>query len=271
MPEGHAIHRLADRITRTFGGTPVRSASPQGRFSDAADRLDGRILAGAEAYGKHLFVDFDDMPERVRIHLGIYGKFRFMEGRDHSVVGEVRWRLIGPDTTADLRGPAACELLEPHGVDSIIERLGPDPLRADADPDRAFARFARTRRSIAAVLMDQSIVAGVGNIYRAELLFRHGLPPTMPADRVDPALWREMWDDLAALMTLGVRDGRIDTVRDEHLPEAMGRAPREDRHGGEVYVYRRAGQPCLVCRSTIQMGTVESRNLFWCTTCQRDR
>ncbi|MDQ2844843.1 MAG: Fpg/Nei family DNA glycosylase, partial [Actinomycetota bacterium] len=81
--------------------------------------------------------------------------------------------------------------------------------------------------------------------------------------------WQGMWDDLVALMSTGVRTGRIDTVRPEHEPEAMGREPRADRHGGEVYVYRRAGQRCLVCGSMVRIAELAGRNLFWCPGCQR--
>jgi formamidopyrimidine-DNA glycosylase len=72
-------------------------------------------------------------------------------------------------------------------------------------------------------------------------------------------------------MPLGVRHGRIDTVRPEDSPEATGRDPRVDRHGGEVYVYRRAGQPCLVCGREVSLRVVEGRNLYWCARCQRRR
>ena len=72
-------------------------------------------------------------------------------------------------------------------------------------------------------------------------------------------------------MRQGVLDGRIDTVRDDHLPEAMGRPAREDRHGGEVYVYRRSGQPCHVCGGEVRSKILEARNLYWCPTCQRRR
>ena len=80
--------------------------------------------------------------------------------------------------------------------------------------------------------------------------------------------WREIWADLVLLMRAGVQTGRIDTVHVAHTPEAMGRAPRVDRHGGEVYVYRRAGQPCLVCGSPVRTGTLAGRNSYWCQTCQ---
>jgi endonuclease-8 len=78
-----------------------------------------------------------------------------------------------------------------------------------------------------------------------------------------------LWSDLVELMGEGVRRGRIDTVRPEHDPVAMGRAPRQDRHGGEVYVYRRAGEPCLVCGTVVRTARHVGRNLYWCPRCQR--
>ena len=77
-----------------------------------------------------------------------------------------------------------------------------------------------------------------------------------------------LWPDLVSLMRYGVRRGRIDTVRPEHTPAAMGRAARQDRHGGEVYVYRRAGQPCLVCAGPVLTAQLAGRNSYWCETCQ---
>ncbi len=80
--------------------------------------------------------------------------------------------------------------------------------------------------------------------------------------------WQAMWADLVELMHEGVRTGRIDTVRPEHTPEAMGREPRRDDHGGEVYVYRRDGRPCHVCGASVRTTELASRNLFWCPRCQ---
>ena len=70
-------------------------------------------------------------------------------------------------------------------------------------------------------------------------------------------------------MRTGVETGRIDTVRPEHDPAVTGRAPREDRHGGEVYVYRRTGQPCLVCGTPVRTEVAGARNSFWCPKCQK--
>ena len=119
------------------------------------------------------------------------------------------------------------------------------------------------------LLMDQSVVAGVGNVYRAEVLFRHAVAPMTAGRRLPRVRWNAIWDDLRDLMQIGVERGRIDTVRPEHEPEAMGREPRADDHGGEVYVYRRDGQPCLVCATPIRRRLVAGRNLFWCPSCQQ--
>ena len=89
-------------------------------------------------------------------------------------------RMIGSTHWTDLRGPAACELLTDVDVDAVRARLGPDPLRDDADPARAWRRISRSRAPLATLLMDQSVLAWVGNVYRAEVLFRHRLDPLRP-------------------------------------------------------------------------------------------
>ncbi|SNQ49438.1 Endonuclease 8 1 [Frankia canadensis] len=270
MPEGHTVHRLAAAHGRMFGGVAVGASSPQGRFADGARRLDGRVLTTAEAHGKHLLLGFDD-DQMLHVHLGIYGTSTLAAGPPPAPTGAVRLRLTAPAGYADLRGPSACELLGPGEVKALRDRLGPDPLRADADPELARRRVGRSRTTIAALLMDQAVVAGPGNIYRAEVLFRAGIDPMLPGRDLTDEQWAILWADLAALMADGVRTGRIDTVRPAHTPEAMGRPPRVDDHGGEVYVYRRAGLPCLVCATEVRSTTLAGRNLFWCPTCQPTR
>jgi endonuclease-8 len=272
MPEGHTLHRLADELAATFAGRAVRVGSPQGRFADSAALLDGQVLVGAEAWGKHLFVAFPD--ERfVHVHLGLYGKFDVATGAEiPPPVGQVRLRVTATDRDwhawADLRGATTCELVTREQRDAVVARSGPDPLRVDADPDRAWERIRRSKAPIGGLLMDQAVLAGVGNVYRAELLFRHRVDPMRPGHTLRVGQWRAMWEDLVALMHEGVRTGRIDTVRPEHTPEAMGRPPRRDDHGGEVYVYRRHGQACHVCGSGVRTTELQGRNLFWCPRCQ---
>ncbi|PWI45476.1 DNA-formamidopyrimidine glycosylase family protein [Streptomyces sp. ICBB 8177] len=267
MPEGHTIHRLAADHRERFGGRPVRASSPQGKFADGAALVDGQVLDGAEAHGKHLFLDFGPTGW-IHVHLGLFGKYAHGPGTAPPAGDTVRLRLTGPGGWADLRGPTACELITDADKAAIHDRLGPDPLREDDDGERAWTRISRSRTTVAALLMDQKVVAGVGNVYRAEVLFRHGIDPYRTGRELRRAEWDAVWDDLAALMREGVKANRIDTVRPEHTPEAMGRPPRVDDHGGEVYVYRRAGQPCLVCGTEVRTADLGNRNLFWCPRCQ---
>lgn len=272
MPEGHTLRRLADDLDRAFAGRRVHVGSPQGRFAADAETLDGSVLTGADAAGKHLFVEFEG--ERiVHVHLGLIGHFDLHDGPQQPPVGQVRLRIAAdadgrPAAYADLRGATQCELVTAGRRDEVVAKLGPDPLRHDADPERAWRRISRSPRPIGDLLMDQAVVAGVGNVYRAEVLFRQRVDPLRPGKTLRVGQWRALWDDLVALMAEGVRLGRIDTVRPEHTPEAMGRPPRADDHGGEVYVYRRAGQACLVCGGQVRTQVLVGRNLFWCPRCQ---
>ena len=273
MPEGHTLHRLARDLDAAFGGRQVAVSSPQGRFADSAALVDGSVVHRAEAAGKHLFVELGG--DRVlHVHLGLIGSFDVHAdvGELPLPVGQVRLRLASRDRAgtsyADLRGAIVCELVTPERRAEVIARLGPDPLRPDADPARAWARISRSQRPIGDLLLDQEVVAGVGNVYRAELLFRHRLHPLRPGRTLRVGQWRAMWEDLVTLMGEGVKTGTIDTVRPEHTPEAMGRPARDDDHGGEVYVYRRAGQACHVCGRRVRTELLAGRNLFWCAHCQ---
>jgi len=268
MPEGHTLHRLARELSEVFAGGTVTASSPQGRFAGGAARINGRSLDSAEAHGKHLLLSFDGLDEVVHIHLGLYGGLTLVPGTGHPIVGAVRLRLEGRTHTGDLRGPTSCALFEPDQVDALLARLGPDPLRPDADPEAAWRRVKASRTAIATQLMNQEVLAGVGNVYRAEVLFRHRLDPFMPGTALDKPTWDAIWADMVTLMNQGVSSGKIDTVNAVHAPEAMGRLPREDRHGGEVYVYRRAGQQCLVCGTPVRTQVMSGRNLFWCPECQ---
>ena len=270
MPEGHVVHLQARRLRRAFRGDKVRVDSPQGRFTDGAKRINKRSVTDVQAYGKHLFIDFDN-DLSIHVHLGLYGKWRFGKGSVPDPVGLIRLRLHTPEAYAELRGPTACDVLDGVGVSAVLAKIGPDPIRRDADPDTAWARISRSNAPIATLLMDQKVISGVGNIYRAEVLFRHGIDPYRPGRDIDVNEFTAMWEDLVVLMTDGSKRGRIDTVRDEHSPEVMGRDARVDRHGGEVYVYRRAGRECYLCGTEVSIADLQGRHLFWCASCQRDR
>lgn len=284
MPEGHVIHRLARELNAQFAGAPVNVSSPQGRFATEATSLDGAAFSGAEAWGKHLFLHFGDTtaPDAriIHIHLGLIGTFTlepFAEPR-----GQVRLRIDNGSVAADLRGPQRCVIIGPSEEDTALGKLGVDPLRPVGGPsedgalneekrERAFTRTRRSSKPIGALLMDQSMYAGVGSIYRTEALFRAGINPNLPGTSVTEGELEDIWQDMVVLMDYGLEHGRIDTVRDEHTPEAMGREPRKDDHGGEVYVYRRAGLPCLVCGTPVELGEMAARKIYWCPVCQAGR
>ena len=273
MPEGHTLRRLADDLSAAFAGRVVHVSSPQGRFAAEAAMLDDSTLVGADSAGKHLFVELDG-GRIIHVHLGLIGAFDVHAAVAHVEAprGAVRLRLVATDglgsAYADLRGAIQCELVSMERRDEIVAKLGPDPLRPDADHDRAWQRISRSPRAIGDLLMDQAVLAGVGNVYRAEVLFRHRVHPLRPGRTLRVGQWRAMWADLVELMGEGVASGRIDTVRPEHTPEVMGRDPRRDDHGGEVYVYRRTALPCLVCGSTVRTAELVGRNVFWCPRCQ---
>ena len=268
MPEGNVIHYQARRLSRGFRRKEVAVDSPQGRFADGAALVNGRTLRSAEAFGKHLLLDFGAQ-QWVHVHLGLFGKWRIGRGEAPEPRGLIRMRLQSETTYAELRGPTACEVLDSAEREALLRRIGPDPIRVDAEPDRAWLRVNRSAQPIGALLMDQRVFAGVGNMYRAEVRFRLGMRPYREGRAVGRSDFDVMWSDLVELMTAGTKRGRIDTVRIEHSPEAMGRPARKDRHGGEVYVYRRESMPCILCGTGIAMADMQGRKLYWCPACQR--
>lgn len=263
MPEGHTVHRLAREHLRRFGDAPVHLSSPQGRFAEGAALLDGRILERADAVGKHLYLGFSgDL--WLHIHLGLYGSWTFGAEPAPTPRGALRVRLEGSGNWADLRGPTACEVHTPQDMAVVVARLGPDPLRPRTDSSAAYARISRSRVTIGALLMDQTVLAGIGNVYRAEILFRAGIDPYRPGRDVGRDEWDSLWSDLVALMRAGVRAGRIVTTLPADRDRPTGRARRVDSH----YVYRRTGLPCRRCGTPVATAVMVARNLFWCPACQ---
>ena len=281
MPEGHTVHRLANAFQAAFIGHTVRASSPQGRFDMGAAVLDGRVLEAAEAQGKQMFLGFSgDL--WLRVHLGLYGMWRFAgpgldgigrrtrhdpdEARHFPPAprGAVRLRLVSGTHVADLSGPTACAIITPSEKAEALARMGEDPLRPDADPARAYAKLAASRTAIALLLMRQDIVAGIGNIYRAELLYRAWMNPFRPGRSLTVPEWAALWDDLSDLLQDGVRTGRIITTEPEDRPHPKGAV----RRGEANYVAHRAGRPCLICGEAVLSQAMAGRTLYWCGTCQ---
>jgi formamidopyrimidine-DNA glycosylase len=283
MPEGHTLHRLARAQRAAFAGRPVQVTSPQGRFAEQAAMVDGQVLDDVAAHGKHLFAGFGELT--VHVHLGLFGKYAAGEGEPPEPRGAVRMRWVAgvdgadradrdpdrdpggaarPAAWTDLRGPTACEVLTPGEVSSIVARLGPDPLARRPDGTTALARIARSRAPIAALLMDQQVISGIGNVYRAEILFRHRIPPMLPGRELDRTHAEALWRDLVTLMRAGLRSGRIVTTLPADRDRRTGRVRRDDAH----YVYRRTDLPCRICGTPVRMELLAGRKLYWCPSCQ---
>ena len=209
MPEGHILHRLAGE-QQELVGPPLAVTSPQGRFADGAAALDGRRLDGVEAVGKHLLHRFGD--DALHTHLGMRGVWYRSVPPSPEPRPSVRVRLASPEVAWDLIAPTTCEVLDEVGVSVLRARLGPDPLREDADPLPFVDALGRDRRVLGVALLDQAVIAGVGNVFRAEALFACGLHPDRPAASLSPGEARALWDTLRAMMRRGVEDGRIITV-----------------------------------------------------------
>lgn len=261
MPEGHTIHRAARKQREVLAGDTVAASSPQGRFTDGAALLDGRRLEDIEAHGKHLFYRFED-DLLLHVHLGLFGRFFTHKGDPPDPRGAIRLRLVGRDATIDLRGPTACEIIDDDDEANLLARLGPDPLRADADPERAWARIARSRREIGALVMDQSVMAGVGNVYRAEALHVLGIHPSREGRSLSRVEFDALWATVCRMLADGERAGRIVTVSAEDAGMPRSRIPRGER----TYVYRQAA--CRSCGAPVTSWTLAGRRSWACATCQ---
>jgi endonuclease VIII len=254
VPEGHTLHRLARDLTELVG-PPVNATSPQGRFP--AERVDGQRLTAVDAYGKHLLADVAT-GDSVHVHLGMRGKWLRFAPVTGPGLPQVRLRLELPQVAWDLIAPSTCELLDAAGRAKLVGGLGPDPLRSDRDPDEAYRRVAAHPGTIAAALLDQSRIAGVGNVFRAEVLHGMRMWPTRPARTVTSDEFFELWARLQAMMTQAVDDGRIITVEAEDrlaVPEAESRR-----------VYKR--EHCVDCGTAIVTGTIDGRTTYACPHCQ---
>jgi endonuclease-8 len=265
VPEGHTIHRLAREHGKLLVGKRVRVSSPQGRFAAGAAIVDGRVVSRIEPYGKHLWYRFDS-GDLLHVHLGLYGHWSGGPLPAPEPKGALRVRIATDEQWLDLRGPTHCDLVTPAERKAVLARLGPDPLRPTADPELAWARITRSKTPIGQLLMDQKVLAGVGNVYRAEILYRAALSPFRAGRDVEKQTWGALWEDLVTKMRAGVRTGRIVTTEREDRDRRSGTPSREDSH----YVYRRAGLPCRRCGTEVRTQVMAARNLFWCPTCQTD-
>ena len=286
MPEGHTIHRHAILQNRLLAGRRVTSTSPQGRFT-GADIVSRCNLRRVEPLGKHLFYHF--RCGLVHVHLGMHGRYRTLrhrnsphlrhrpELRDQMTFGEdgwpeptpaVRWRLLAPGSGVgvDLTGPTACDLIDPDAAQAIRDRLGPDLLAPDAMDHLPAVRerCLASRAPLSVLLMDQSVISGIGNAYRAELLYRARIHPLTPGRDVEPERFDALYRDAVTLLHVGVRHRHILCIEPHHFGKARWRDLAPDER---FWVYRR--ETCRGCDTPTTEITQAGRSVFYCPEEQR--
>ncbi|MBX0298582.1 Fpg/Nei family DNA glycosylase [Cryobacterium sp. 1639] len=257
-------------------------AASNGRMGQTNQRgtdLAGTDLAGTDLSGDAVLDSAGEnslhsigAPRRTRVRMAEQETLRQAQGPTEDTfppepVGQVRVRLLTETVSADLRGPTACEVLDPAQVDAVMHRLGPDP-QLDDTPE-AEQRFVDTVRKkptrIGMLLMDQSVVSGIGNVYRAELLFRARINPHAPGKSLSDDTLRALWRDWAHLLAIGVNTGQMMTMDDlDETDYRLAMKNRADRH----WVYKREGLPCRVCGTHITLEEMGARKLYYCPSCQ---
>ena len=274
MPEGHTVHRLARDHSKAFANQKMIVASPQGRFEAEAKKLCGRHLIGAEAFGKHLIYLWGTKSHEpgknaktkpaaiMHVHLGLYGKFRLHKNPPPEPRGAVRVRMIGYERAFDLNGPNTCELLSRDEFQKLQDRIGADPLRSDADPERAWQRITKSRKAIGGLLLDQSVIAGIGNIYRAEILFKLGIHPEVKGNELTREQFDAIWALTVKLLKIGFKYNRIITVDRSDVDKPPSRLTRFER----LLVYKK--NRCPTCGNRVRQWEVAARKMYACEKCQ---
>lgn len=258
MPEGHLLHHYARLHRRQLVGQPVVASSPQGRLAEGAAHIDGRILDEVEAYGKHLFHRFDETV--VHVHLGRQGTLLWLPPPPPDAGASVRLRMRAETGAADLIAPLVCELGDGALRDRVVEGLGPDPLRDDADPELVWARIRGSRRPIGALLLDQPVIAGIGNVLRAELLNMTGVHPWLEGSRLPRRTFDALWLTTESVMCTAADEGRIITRRPTGVP------PDELDEIEGRFVYKR--ERCGRCATWLERLEIAGRVIHACPVCQ---
>ena len=242
MPEGDTLHRAAERVRALAGEVvSVEAPHPRAALLGIAERVDGRRLERVDAVGKNLLLTFEGGLV-LRSHLRMRGRWR-VQRRGSRLVGRP-WLIVrGRELEAVLWNGPVLELA--RGRVPGVERLGPDIMAAAPDLDAMVARLraADPEREVGDALLDQRLVAGIGNIWRAEGLF---------LGRVSP--WR-----------------RLAELTDDDLRRVLAEASRAMKAvRGPRWVYGRAGLPCRRCGTTIRSRRQGdgARTAYWCPFCQ---
>jgi endonuclease-8 len=244
MPEGDSLHRAARRLQALVGQrVEVETPHPRAAVKRLPERLDGRRLDGVEAVGKNLLLRFEGGLV-LRSHLRMKGRWR-LERRGSARVGKPWLVLRGSQHEAVLWNGAELELVGTRGA----PRLGPDILGDPPDFETMLARLRTAdERELGDALLDQRLVAGIGNLWRAESLWEACVSPWRRLDMVTDAELRTVLESAHRLMRTAL-DGR--------------RSPRQ--------VYRRVGRPCPRCGGFVRSAPQgdHARTVYWCPDCQK--
>ena len=256
MAEGDTIHRTARALQEALGDRPIGDValpsprSPLQRQRRRVDRLRGATVERAEARGKHLLLHFD-RGLVLHSHLGMRGSWRISKAGAASDRGA--WVVLsGPDAAAAQIGGSRLALLTAAEArsDLRLRSLGPDVLSPEfrAATGVAVLRATPQSRELGEALLDQQVLAGIGNIYKSEGCWSARVDPWLRLSELDDAQIQRVVTEIAALMRYGVE---------------MGRPPRS--------IYRRAGQSCPRCGARISSrGQGDAnRRTYWCESCQR--
>ena len=258
MPEGHLVHRHAGELRQAFAGSVVEASSPQGRFAEGAAEIARTTLLETEAYGKHLFLGFEG-GRVVHVHLGRQGIWLWLDTAE-APRPSVRLRLSAAGETADLIAPLICELGDRSTRDDVVARLGPDPLREDAELERVRTAIGSSAQPIGALLLDQSVVSGIGNVLRAEILNLVGVHPAMEGHALEPATFDPLWEATVRVMRRAVDEGRIITRRPPGVPvETL-----DEVEGRFAYGRERCGR----CDTDLEHLEIAGRAINACPHCQ---
>lgn len=272
MPEGDTIFRSARALSRALAGkTITHFHSELARLSVQAEnaRLVGQQLVEVTAHGKHLLMRFQS-GVTLRTHMRMSGSWHIYR------TGE-RWKRPRSDMrivleTSDFQAVAfvvhEAELIQGRELEKRVERLGPDVLANDFDPQLTAARLlAAGARPMCDVLLDQRVLAGLGNVFKSELLFLSRVHPARHASTVDRATAELICERAAELLRVNVQDGASDgIVTYQGMRRTTGRSDPGDR----MWVYGRGGRPCRECGTAIEMRRMgqHARSTYYCPRCQ---
>lgn len=265
MPEGDSIFKVAARLRPVLVGRPLSRLEL--REQGPVPSLVGSNVERIDAHGKHMFVYIE--PRKVlHVHLGMHGRWRAFPGGVTKVFPrESALAILGVGADAYVCFRAALARLRPIDDPTVrraLERLGPDILAPEFDLARAVRRsLARTEGTVAEVITDQRVVAGVGNVYKSEVLFLCGLHPLTPAHQLDAPQWEAVYTCASELMNANLIAGPRTTT-------ATHKARRHPAGVARFWVYRRRAAPCFRCKTAIERTTEGSldRSTYWCPRCQ---